>query len=142
MLPLNNLAPAPICEFDAPEKACDACAVLGSIDGGSAVELFAHKGSSVRTCIATMGGTTVGVAEVKGRLCRGDSAKYARLVQLCDAFSIPVVSFVDSEGFLASDEIGGAKKVLSAAAMTYVAAAFAAIAQLLRLIAIFGRRDD
>ena len=46
------------------------------------------------------------------------------------------------EGFLASDEIGGAKKVLSAAAMTYVAAAFAAVAQLLRLMAIFGRRDD
>ena len=46
------------------------------------------------------------------------------------------------DGFLASDEIGGAKKVLSAAAMTYVAAAFAAVAQLLRLIAIFGRRDD
>lgn len=46
------------------------------------------------------------------------------------------------DGFLTSDEIGGAKKVLSAAAMTYVAAAFAAVAQLLRLIAIFGRRDD
>ncbi|MBQ7758909.1 zinc metallopeptidase [Anaerotignum sp.] len=46
------------------------------------------------------------------------------------------------DGFLDSDEIGGAKKVLSAAAMTYVAAAFAAVAQLLRLIAIFGRRDD
>ena len=39
-------------------------------------------------------------------------------------------------------EIGGAKKVLSAAAMTYVAAAFAAIAELLHLISIFGRRDD
>ena len=46
------------------------------------------------------------------------------------------------DGFLTSEEIGGAKKVLSAAAMTYVAAAFAAVAQLLRLIAIFGRRDD
>jgi len=46
------------------------------------------------------------------------------------------------DGFLTSDEIGGAKRVLSAAAMTYVAAAFAAVAQLLRLIAIFGRRDD
>ncbi|MBS1315549.1 MAG: peptidase, partial [Anaerotignum sp.] len=46
------------------------------------------------------------------------------------------------DGFLDSDEIGGAKKVLSAAAMTYVAAAFAAIAQLLRLVAIFGRRND
>lgn len=46
------------------------------------------------------------------------------------------------DGFLDSEEIGGAKKVLSAAAMTYVAAAFAAIAQLLRLVAIFGRRND
>lgn len=46
------------------------------------------------------------------------------------------------DGFLDSEEIRGARKVLSAAAMTYVAAAFAAVAQLLRLIAIFGRRDD
>lgn len=46
------------------------------------------------------------------------------------------------DGFLDEDEIGGAKKVLSAAAMTYVAAAFAAIAQLLRLVAVFGRRND
>ncbi|MDO4530576.1 MAG: zinc metallopeptidase [Bacillota bacterium] len=52
------------------------------------------------------------------------------------------IRLLEEDGFLASDEIGGAKKVLSAAAMTYVAAAFAAVAQLLRLIAIFGRRDD
>jgi Zn-dependent membrane protease YugP len=45
-------------------------------------------------------------------------------------------------GFLRDDEIVGAKRVLTAAAMTYVAAAFAAVAQLLRLMAIFGRRDD
>ena len=52
------------------------------------------------------------------------------------------IDLLVADGFLDSDEIGGAKKVLSAAAMTYVAAAFAAVAQLLRLIAIFGRRDD
>ena len=52
------------------------------------------------------------------------------------------IDLLVADGFLTSDEIGGAKKVLSAAAMTYVAAAFAAVAQLLRLIAIFGRRDD
>lgn len=52
------------------------------------------------------------------------------------------IDMLVDDGFLASDEIGGAKKVLSAAAMTYVAAAFAAVAQLLRLVAIFGRRDD
>lgn len=52
------------------------------------------------------------------------------------------IRLLQDEGFLASDEIGGAKRVLSAAAMTYVAAAFAAVAQLLRLVAIFGRRND
>ena len=52
------------------------------------------------------------------------------------------IDLLVADGFLASDEIGGAKKVLSAAAMTYVAAAFAAIAELLHLLAIFGRRDD
>ena len=52
------------------------------------------------------------------------------------------IDLLVADGFLANDEIGGAKKVLSAAAMTYVAAAFAAIAELLHLLAIFGRRDD
>ena len=46
------------------------------------------------------------------------------------------------DGFLDEDEIGGAKKVLGAAAMTSVAAAFAAVAQLLRLVTVFGRRND
>jgi Zn-dependent membrane protease YugP len=43
-------------------------------------------------------------------------------------------------GLLAPDETGKARKVLNAAASTYIAAAFAAIAQLLRLLAIAGRR--
>lgn len=46
------------------------------------------------------------------------------------------------DGFLDSDEVGGARKVLSAAAMTYVAAAFTAIAQLLRLLLLANRRND
>jgi acetyl-CoA carboxylase carboxyltransferase component len=35
-------------------------------------------------------------------VCRNDSLKISRLVQLCDAFSVPVVTFLDSEGFLVS----------------------------------------
>lgn len=46
------------------------------------------------------------------------------------------------DGFLDSDEVGGARKVLSAAAMTYVAAAFTAIAQLMRLLLLANRRND
>lgn len=41
-----------------------------------------------------------------------------------------------SDGYLADDEVRGAKKVLSAAAMTYVAALFVALANLLRLLII------
>ncbi|MCL2565895.1 MAG: zinc metallopeptidase [Defluviitaleaceae bacterium] len=43
-------------------------------------------------------------------------------------------------GYLAEDEVRPARKVLSAAAMTYVAATLAALLQLLRLILISGRR--
>ena len=46
-------------------------------------------------------------------------------------------------GILGSQEGKGAKKVLRAAALTYVAAAAASILQLLRLVMLFGRnRDD
>lgn len=45
------------------------------------------------------------------------------------------------EGYLAEDEIGSAKKVLTAAAWTYVAAATMAALQLLRLILLRGSRD-
>ncbi len=47
-----------------------------------------------------------------------------------------------SGGYLTEEEIGGAKAVLDAAALTYVAAAAAAILQLLRLLLIFGGRDE
>lgn len=43
-------------------------------------------------------------------------------------------------GLLTEEEQRGAKKTLSAAAMTYVAATAVALAQLLRLIALFGNR--
>lgn len=43
-------------------------------------------------------------------------------------------------GILSREEIGGTRKVLSAAALTYVAGAAAAILQLLRLILLFGGR--
>ena len=51
---------------------------------------------------------------------------------------------IESGELLTDDELKGARKTLRAAAMTYVAATAVALAQLLRLIALFGgrRRDD
>lgn len=45
-------------------------------------------------------------------------------------------------GLLYEDEAPKARKVLNAAASTYLASAFAAVAQLLRLLSIVGRRRD
>ena len=45
-------------------------------------------------------------------------------------------------GFLPDDEVKGVKAVLSAAALTYVAAALQAILQLLRLVLLANRRRD
>lgn len=50
---------------------------------------------------------------------------------------------LDSYGILTPEETTAARKVLTAAAMTYVASTLAAIGSLLRLLAIFGgRRND
>lgn len=51
---------------------------------------------------------------------------------------------IESANLLTEEEQRGAKKTLTAAALTYVAATAVSLAQLLRLIAIFGgrRRDD
>jgi len=49
---------------------------------------------------------------------------------------------LENKGILYKEEVNGAKKVLSAAAMTYVAAALTAISQLLRLIVLSNRRND
>ena len=57
--------------------------------------------------------------------------------------SARAIETIESRGLLAEDETGGAKKVLRAAAMTYVAAAAASILSLLRLALLFGgRRRD
>lgn len=51
------------------------------------------------------------------------------------------VRLLDSQGILSGDEVSGTRKVLSAAALTYVAAAAGSILQLLRLIILFGGRN-
>lgn len=51
------------------------------------------------------------------------------------------ISILSARNILYEDEVKGAKNVLTAAALTYVAAAVTAIAQLLRLIAIRNRND-
>jgi len=52
------------------------------------------------------------------------------------------IALLESNGLVPSNEIGPAREVLRAAALTYVAAAFTAVMQLVRLLVLRGRRDD
>ncbi len=52
------------------------------------------------------------------------------------------LNILENRNILIGDELKGARKVLGAAAMTYVAAAFMSISQLIRLIALSNRNKD
>lgn len=56
--------------------------------------------------------------------------------------SARAVSVLANDHFVEGDEINGVKKVLNAAALTYVAALLTSLAQLLRLVILAKRRDD
>lgn len=56
--------------------------------------------------------------------------------------SARAIKMLRENNILDSNEIKGAKSVLTAAAMTYVGALLVSLMQLLRLILIFGRRND
>ena len=72
------------------------------------------------------------------------------LVALFQLLTLPVefnasrraLQTIESNQFLTEQEYRGAKKVLTAAALTYVAALASALATLLRLLRLAGRSDD
>ena len=72
------------------------------------------------------------------------------LVALFQLLTLPVefnasrraLQTIESNQFLTEQEYPGAKKVLTAAALTYVAALASALATLLRLLLLAGRSDD
>lgn len=52
------------------------------------------------------------------------------------------IATLGGDGVLDAEELSGAKRVLGAAAMTYVAAMVTAVLQLLQLLMVFGGRND
>jgi len=102
------------------------------IDKDSAVELYAGFGKSVYTAFATIGGNAVGVVATGKQLCHNCVAKASRFVRLCDAFSVPVVTIVDTEGFVPSvtDDVAGGIREAARLAATYADATTAKVAVL------------
>ena len=86
-------------------------AIISTIaDNGVFFELSAGYAPEANTAFATVGGVKCGIvansfAVNEGRLSASAARKIARFVSLCDSFSIPVVTLVDSLG-LAIDKNG------------------------------------
>ena len=137
LLPANNLTGPAIFEFEQPTAvlaagAEPAKAAAAVIDKDSAVELYAGFGKSVYTAFATIGGNAVGVVATGKQLCHNCVAKASRFVRLCDAFSVPVVTIVDTEGFVPSvtDDVAGGIREAARLAATYADATTAKVAVL------------
>jgi acetyl-CoA carboxylase carboxyltransferase component len=71
-------------------------------DAGTFLELRAGFAPGFSTSLAKLGGASVGLvaSELNGSIDVDATDKIARLVRTCDCYGIPVVSFIDSPGFL------------------------------------------
>ena len=80
------------------------------VDAGTFLEVRAPHAPSMVTGLATIGGMSVGVLGNQPQVTAGTididaSRKAARFVQLCDAFNVPLLTFVDTPGFQPGKDI-------------------------------------
>lgn len=130
-LPLSNQDPAPIRECHDPSdrlvpeldtvvplessKAYNMLDIIHAvIDEREFFEIMPNYAKNIVIGFARMNGRTVGVVGNQPKVASGcldinSSVKGARFVRFCDAFNIPLITFVDVPGFLpgTAQEYGG-----------------------------------
>jgi propionyl-CoA carboxylase beta chain len=130
-LPLNNLGDPPVIPCDDAEDRRDEAlldvipnaattpydmheVIRRVVDHGEFFEIAAGFAGNILVGFARLGGRSVGIvanqpAVLAGVLDIASSSKAARFVRFCDAFNIPIVTFVDVPGFLpgVAQEHGG-----------------------------------
>ena len=130
-LPQNNLGEAPLVESnDDPMRSCDMLrtilpasanlpydmkkVIAEVVDDGEFFEYFPNWSKSIVCGFSRIDGHSVGIVGNQPMVLAGvldieSSEKAARFVRTCDAFNIPIVTFVDVPGFLpgVDQEYGG-----------------------------------
>ena len=115
MLPANNLSVAPLAESVnagtgdlltlantiAAQKEYKANELISAVvDNGSFLEMQKKYGKAIHSGLAKLGGQTVGVVAMNGQAIDDEAcSKAARMIRFCDAFALPVITFIDSTGF-------------------------------------------
>jgi acetyl-CoA carboxylase carboxyltransferase component len=106
---LDDIVPASAREpYDIKE------AIRGVVDNGHFYEVFPLWAMNIVVGFARLDGHSVGIVANQPKVLAGtldieSSEKAARFVRFCDAFNVPLVTFVDVPGFLpgAAQEYGG-----------------------------------
>ena len=99
---------------DNPNKPYNVLDVIHAVvDGGDFLESQAKFAPNIVTGFARFGGQSVGIIANQPKFLAGvldinASRKAARFVRFCDAFNIPIVTFVDVLGLPAGD--GGVRR--------------------------------
>lgn len=97
---LNTLIP------DNPKKPYDMLQLISEVvDEGYFLEIHKHFAANIIVGYARLNGRPVGIVANQPQVLAGclnieASRKAARFIRFCDAFNIPIVSFVDVPGFL------------------------------------------
>lgn len=128
LMPSNNLSTAPVFDFNDPSSVAEtgmsaADIISACADAGSVVELKAKYAGNCKTVLATVAGSTVGFVGFDGEsVCPACAYKAEAFVKLCDAFNIPVVTLLNSNGLRKEREnqmlIASAKLTCAYAAAT------------------------
>jgi acetyl-CoA carboxylase carboxyltransferase component len=110
---------------DSPRKPYDMYEVIAEIvDDGEYFDLKPKFAKSVITCFARFGGRPVGIVanqpkHLAGVLDNDSADKAARFINLCDAFSIPLVFLQDVPGFMVGSKVEHAGIIRHGAKMLY-----------------------
>ena len=130
-LPQNNITEPPVGEItDNPTRLCESLrtilppsanqpydmkkVITEVMDDGEFFEYFPHWAKSIVCGFSRLNGQSVGIVGNQPMILAGvldieSSEKAARFVRTCDAFNIPIITFVDVPGFLpgVDQEYGG-----------------------------------
>jgi methylmalonyl-CoA decarboxylase subunit alpha len=98
-----------------PNKPYDIRDVISRVfDSGDYFEVHSLYAQNILTCFARLGGRSVGIIANQPKVMAGvldinASDKAARFIRFCDSFNIPLVTLVDTSGYLpgVSQEHGG-----------------------------------
>ncbi len=110
---------------ESPRKPYDMYDVIGRIvDDGQWFDIKPRFARTIITCFARMGGRPVGIVANQprhlGGILENDSAdKAARFINLCDAFSIPLLFLQDVPGFMVGTKTEQAGIIRHGAKMLY-----------------------